>query len=648
MAIDCSSIGADDKIWEYLSEKLDKPPKKCREIKLFRSTTPAKLYHLTALSKVLYNEVLEPAFDLTSHRDIQVIYDLAAELDICAGLVDIAMADWTKSQSWDQMIGTDHAYMVYLRHPNAMDMTRLLAIYFPKLKEVVTAMIKVARDELGASSTEYLAVLDYFIKFDYYECANFNGFEKHVIRAGIKKLDSLWTTFLVDIHSLPADWFDYYSPVTSGENIISSPVTFVESTVGRSTIRSREAASVLFDEFTNGAFKEPMDPNLRGKITFPFDKVCICGGSIEKVLNANYDIGMSRKSDVDIFLMENCVEKRQDTVRRILEWFYFEQDGRAQTYFAILCGVICVYIVGVRRKFQIICFHRGQTPLQIMSDFDSTHIQACYHNGRFMAMPRCCLALRTKIAELNPNLHRFKIDRIGKIFSQGYSIYVPSIPAEKIAEVRDLAHNKQKMMDMFSANCTYYYPSADDKHPNFDLEKRFISANITRDSGTNVFTNNILEAVYLVQYNTSYGMSMYDMSTIDKISVDSITLNETARSTPAIKIMNDKTVLRLNTGTLTIIRKFPPPRVSDDRGMNICVNEDLAAGNFISAFGTPFIARRHEPRENYYELIFNAISIGKHGTNSNNTPHTRQHDAPMTYIAGCHREPLNYGAIEVM
>ena len=142
---------------------------------------------------------------------------------------------------------------------------------------------------------------------------------------------------------------------------------------------------------------------------FNWSNCIVAGGSIYKILqktfNDDYDTKY-KKSDIDIFVYGQT-KKKKEKVRYLINYFI-----KKLKHIIIInkTNVLTIYSKHYHRDIQIIVGNY-RTPLQILNDFDLSHLQLCYNGTKVQLTPNCYHSLRTQTTSimkctLNANLYK--------------------------------------------------------------------------------------------------------------------------------------------------------------------------------------------------------------------------------------------------
>lgn len=122
-----------------------------------------------------------------------------------------------------------------------------------------------------------------------------------------------------------------------------------------------------FTRFTCGLFKD----------TFDWNNCVLAGGSIYKIYsNCNEDSIIWKQSDIDLFIVAENDEKRQEKLNYLLDYF-------KPTVFTVHNSVYNLYFKGINRVLQIICCNYINNEV-LLNNFDYSHLQMLYNGTSFL------------------------------------------------------------------------------------------------------------------------------------------------------------------------------------------------------------------------------------------------------------------------
>lgn len=279
------------------------------------------------------------------------------------------------------------------------------------------------------------------------------------------------------------DYFRY-APQTGGAWSIPKYATKLRP--GDRTIVSKADALRCFQEFTFGILDKPV----QGAGTFPWDNVVVSGGSLALILDPTVDISRARQSDLDLFVHGKNHDERLRVLQELLRWF----DG-PDTYYAIIGCVVSVYIVGMKRKIQIVS-SISNSKYEVIGRFDTSHVQWCYVDGDFYGTPAACESLRTRRTRC-VKLGRAKAARFVKAMVRGYSVAHSDELRDhfNMDALVDPTNNitAQAIRDMSG----WYYP---ERMPELDSdeEEAFIMNRVEKDAGATAVCRNSVDVLKYV------------------------------------------------------------------------------------------------------------------------------------------------------
>lgn len=164
-------------------------------------------------------------------------------------------------------------------------------------------------------------------------------------------------------------------------------------------------------------------------ITKYWENIIISGGSVARSVNTALVQRQSPpSSDVDIFVFGKTLEDRKATCEYLVNEV-FEKNFPGKCWYTIKRAVMTVTVVGIPRQFQIICTS-AQTGYQIMNNFDLTHVQFYYQDGRVLATPDAILSHIYMTTMIKKNsifasrVYKSLVDGFKMIFPKTYNIFI--------------------------------------------------------------------------------------------------------------------------------------------------------------------------------------------------------------------------------
>ena len=141
-----------------------------------------------------------------------------------------------------------------------------------------------------------------------------------------------------------------------------------------------------FTRFTCGLFKD----------TFDWNNCVLAGGSIYKIYSGcDEDSVIWKQSDIDLFIIAENDEKRQDKLNYLLDYF-------KPTVFMVHNSVYNLYFKGINRVLQIICSNYINTEL-LLKNFDYSHLQMLYNGNSFLVDMKAFNHLKNNETVYNDN-----------------------------------------------------------------------------------------------------------------------------------------------------------------------------------------------------------------------------------------------------
>ena len=151
---------------------------------------------------------------------------------------------------------------------------------------------------------------------------------------------------------------------------------------------------------------------------FNWSNCIVAGGSIYKILGKNfmdYCDTKYNKSDIDIFVYGQT-KKKKEKVRYLINYFITKLK---KIIIINKPNVITIYSKHYHRDIQIIVGNY-RTPLQILNDFDLSHLQLCYNGTKIQMTPNCFHSFRTQTTTIMK--HTMNANLYNKIKASGMSL----------------------------------------------------------------------------------------------------------------------------------------------------------------------------------------------------------------------------------
>lgn len=368
--------------------------------------------------------------------------------------------------------GLGYIYLIYSLDVNCIDMRSIIQTIDPM--SIVEAALLIP--DIKNFPSTMIEMLAFFDKFDYSDCFDENNANvQQKVRKLLESIKEKQHLFKVDPFEIP-NYFQYSPHNVKNVWACNKINQHKKFDALENTIVSRQEFDKRFTEFTYGLIEKSINPKV--DFAFPYENVVFAGNSICKLLSTDYDVKLSRSSDLDMFVIgdPNTVAA---TVDKLLMWFdnndNGSQSGNQNTYYSVKSSVISVYIKDVPRMFQIVS-GTYNTPYQVISHFDFTHIQWAMHCGQVFGTPSACISMKEKITYLrnSTNIH---IPRLMKALFHGYDIEITGFDAINM-NITDLVNNpkSEETQAHIRVIRSWYYPKSD---PNLDDDELHI--NITQE-----------------------------------------------------------------------------------------------------------------------------------------------------------------------
>jgi len=504
--------------------------------------------HLVLLAKIMKPQKVIAGLDATSHKVVFGVMQLAKFLGIPTEVVNSGFGLWTAGANWINMRGLGYIYVIYAKNNYLCDINKFFREH-PAPMEALTEGLK--RKDINTIASEYLAMLEFFETIDFVDCFNANN---DTIQDRIKVLNNMrleaWSCFLVNPHSELIAPTMHYTPVITKVWDCKNITIMQPYKVDEPVMVSLDVVLARFKEFTYGVFEKPL--NHLVKTPFPFDNAVFAGGSITKIISANYDIRKCKQSDIDIFVIgeNNC--KQAQIVDEILNWFNTTNDPTGpQSYFAINGSVTTVYICDIKRKFQIISMN-SNNPHKIIGRFDFSHVQWCIYKGQVLGTAASCNAIRAQTTKI-VNVARIKLIRVIKAFHCGYDVVCNDVITNICGEIDILLQtpNSNTMQTILAELYVWYYPISD--HTSTPAgDRAHILCQINKDSSYRLVTDDFNSALANVTIGGNFNIG-YEDNLYSTFNANNIVNCIVGRYINYVTVQNKKGIMRLQTPSLTVV-----------------------------------------------------------------------------------------------
>lgn len=205
-------------------------------------------------------------------------------------------------------------------------------------------------------------------------------------------------------------------------------------------------------------------------ITKFWKNIIISGGSVAKLINtALAQKPVQPNSDLDIFIFGKTLEERKAACEYLVN-DVFEKNFPGKCWYTIKRAVMTVTITGIPRQFQIVCTS-AQTEYQIVNNFDMTHVQYYYQDGRVLATPDAILShmFMTTLIKKNSifasRVYKSLMDGFKMIFPKVYNIFIwngEKSEKFKFSEIDKLTLDHLKTCkNTISESKKYFHPTTD-------------------------------------------------------------------------------------------------------------------------------------------------------------------------------------------
>ena len=470
-------------------------------------------------------QMLIPSVNVHSFKDV---YELAQKSNIN----DQTIA-FTANGLWIELADIEYAWLASTLCENVVDWP----VFFVKRADAYDILARALRLDVMTQVSK-LAMITLFSTFPLADCYIGRAREN---RDNIIKLEKIrsaaWQLFLLDPEEYPDIWSPepFVGPVWSSKR----PGADRPARVINDTQTVLKNLTEMTYGIIGGANHILGDANNQ---SFPYDNVVIAGGSVSKLVSANYTPRNAATSDIDLFICGETQESRSSTFLKLVAWF-----KSPRTYFAIIGSVVSVYIKDIPRKFQIIS-GQHQNPYEILDGFDLSHVCWCIWNSRVYGTVNAFNALKTRTTQMI-RFHNIKQIRMLKALASGYDVVIDAITLEKCDCTRLIADwDKDYVQNMIADSMANFFPTTQAQMDEVD-EMRYITANIRKHLNYDhviVDTTDILKKVIIGgNFMTSYSPKMFSDIRLDKI--DALNVDRLRQSISigrkAIRFMSDDVIV---------------------------------------------------------------------------------------------------------
>lgn len=212
-----------------------------------------------------------------------------------------------------------------------------------------------------------------------------------------------------------------------------------------------------FTRFTYGLFNED----------FKWDNCVVAGGSIYKIYSdCDEDSITWKQSDIDLFIISENDEKRQDKLNYLLDYF-------KPTVFMVHNSVYNLYFKGINRVLQIICSNYINTEL-LFKNFDYSHLQMLYNGNSFLVDKKALNHLKENETVYNCNY--FNPFRIKKTFLTKLNIVFDIQDTNLKRGIESITDNfdENRFIQEELSNKIFYVPTDVDDHEYKESIIRFL------------------------------------------------------------------------------------------------------------------------------------------------------------------------------
>ena len=191
---------------------------------------------------------------------------------------------------------------------------------------------------------------------------------------------------------------------------------------------------------------------------FNWNNCIVSGGLLSKIVfEMNPNHFLFKSSDIDLYLYGEIKDKKIK-LNYIIQ--YFKTKFNSDIILVNRRNIIELYFRGIERKVQIICTNYF-TPLEIIYNFDTSHVQIIYNGKQFLATKYFIQTFDTKIVKCFKDF--LKDERIYKILKLGLQLDLSNSPICNTIKVNPEFIDKIINSDEIEFKLqNYYYPKSDD------------------------------------------------------------------------------------------------------------------------------------------------------------------------------------------
>ena len=272
--------------------------------------------------------------------------------------------------------------------------------------------------------------------------------------------------------------------------------------------------------------------------TFNWKNVVVAGGSIFKILNTNNDFDNKlntdyKYSDIDLFLYGQTKTKKEKVIY-ILNYLYTK--FKKNMWIINNTNVLTILSPHYPREIQIIT-GSYKTPLQILNDFDVSHLQLCFNGSYIQMTDHCSQSIKHKCS----SIMKYKINDnlIYKIASANYKLHITHDIEKEYTKIIDKYTFKwnndistfievdplDHIITIFKEKQKDYISFINKKHITYDINPDLYNIDKLKNELTDIIKNNrepyaSIPRIFYINPHNKYGF----MTSIEEC-LDSIYLN---------------------------------------------------------------------------------------------------------------------------
>ncbi len=539
----------------------------------------AEPVHVLALLKIMGGGTVRPFSDLQTHEEVLTVVRLAEVLGVSPKFIMDGFAGWTSSSKWRDLGRVEYLYLLHKEIPDLVNFPK----YFAGGVANVAMMPVIAEFTRKQMPAEYIPCLTLFQRLDFLDGFDGTGGK---VRPQVKVLENARAEFKDMFILNPWEHSEYfaYTPQCSPDTWNCNGVSiYKRPTPGDALIVSEPEFLERYNKFTRGLLAK--SPSGDESLVFPHDRVVMAGGSITKLLCAEYSEKFARSSDLDIFVIGNTVDEKDATVLELLRWF-----NTPQTYYATVGSVTSVYMVDVPRVFQIIS-NTAKTPFDVVDRFDMTHIGWFVHEGKLRATAQTCMSMRHKLAQFT-NIGRLSQDRVIKTLYNGYDIEKDAKVLSETLDITEILRDPTcvTITNTIKSFQAWYYPRSDPMLDE-DEQRAHLCAEIESKSRAQVVSTDyvVCKAAMIINGN----FEAYAAPQFSSCDLKQVVVVAALKHKREVSMATKLGTIRLTSDNMKVVRV-----AADDEGLTIVMSPSADFAGFLRRIEDEVYPKYHYNRVN--------------------------------------------------